>query len=56
MWRQQLRRIFIVTQLVFAIYYSNDAITTWNNSPIVTSGKYPEIYLGESKSQSFNFS
>ena len=42
-WRKQLRRMFIVFTLCFAIYYSHDAITSWNNAPIVTSVNLREI-------------
>ena len=42
-WRKQVRRMFIVFTLCFAVYYSHDAITSWNNAPIVTSVHLREI-------------
>ena len=43
MWRKIFRRIFIFSQLALAMYYSNNAITSWNDSPIVTSVKMTSI-------------
>ena len=42
-WRKVFRRIFILSQLALAIYYSNNAITSWNDSPVVTSVKLTGI-------------
>ena len=43
MWRKAIRRLFILSQLALAMYYSNNAITSWNDSPIVTSVKMTSI-------------
>ena len=43
MWRKAIRRLFILSQLVLATYYSNNAINSWNDSPIVTSVKMTSI-------------
>ena len=43
MWRKIFRRIFIFSQLALAMYYSKNAITSWNDSPIVTSVKMTSI-------------
>ena len=43
MWRKVFRRLFILSQLALAMYYSNNSITSWNDSPIVTSVKMTSI-------------
>ena len=43
MLRKVARRLFILSQLALAMYYSNNAITSWNDSPIVTSVKMTSI-------------
>ena len=39
MWKKWIRRVFIFCQLTLAIYFSATAIRSWNEYPIVTSGK-----------------
>ena len=43
MLRKVARRLFILSQLALAMYYSNNANTSWNDSPIVTSVKMTSI-------------
>ena len=41
--RKLIRRLFILSQLCLALYFCNEALQSWNDSPIVTSVSLRDI-------------